>query len=269
MHTSRPFVLLTNDDGVQAAGLLALFRAVSRSFDVQVLAPEHNWSASGHSKTMHKPLRATPASLADGSPALAISGSPADCVAVALLGLLPRRPDLVISGINQGANVGQDLTYSGTVSAAMEAVIGGVPGMAISLDSYEWTDFDAAAALACSLAEQIVASDLERPLLINVNVPARPMAEIKGVRITRQGRRIYHDELVERRDPRGRVYYWIGGDPPEGVPEAGTDIGALAEGYVSVTPIMLDLTDYAALPALQGWKLDLSLAQAGAARSGI
>jgi 5'-nucleotidase len=251
----RPLVLLTNDDGVHAPGLAALYRAASACFDVQVLAPEHNWSASGHSKTMHKPLRVTHTALADGSPAMALSGSPSDCVAVALLGLLPRRPDLVISGINQGANVGHDLTYSGTVSAAMEAVIGGVSGMALSLDSFEWTDFDAAAAFACDLARQMIANPLGRPLLVNVNVPAAPLEEIKGVRITRQGTRIYRDELVERRDPRGRAYYWIGGEPPAGVIEAGTDIGALAEGYVSVTPIMLDLTDHEALPALAGWPL--------------
>jgi len=251
----RPLVLLTNDDGVHAPGLLALHRAVSSCFDTQVLAPEHNWSASGHSKTMHKPLRVAETTLADGSPALALSGSPSDCVAVALLGLLPRPPDLVISGINQGANVGHDLTYSGTVSAAMEAVIGGISGMAFSLDSFEWTDFDNAAAFACELARQVIAARLSRPLLVNVNVPALPLAEIKGVRITRQGVRIYRDALVQRQDPRGRSYYWIGGEPPVGVVEEGTDIGALSEGYVSVTPIMLDLTDHDALPILGGWQL--------------
>lgn len=253
----RPFVLLTNDDGVHAPGLFALHGALAQCFDVQVLAPEHNWSASGHSKTMHKPLRVAETTLADSSPALALSGSPSDCVAVALLGLLPRLPDLVISGINQGANVGHDLTYSGTVSAAMEAVIGGISGLAFSLDSFEWTDYSAAASFACELARQVIAARLPRPLLVNVNVPALPLAEIKGVRITRQGTRIYHDELVQRVDPRGRSYYWIGGEPPAGVVEEGTDIGALSEGYVSVTPIMLDLTDYAAMPLLTEWGLNL------------
>ncbi|NLX37830.1 MAG: 5'/3'-nucleotidase SurE [Chloroflexi bacterium] len=253
----RPLVLLTNDDGVYAPGLAALYRATATCFDVQVLAPEHNWSASGHSKTMHKPLRVTHTQLADGNPAMALSGSPSDCVAVALLGLLPRRPDLVISGINQGANVGHDLTYSGTVSAAMEAVIGGVSGMALSLDSFEWAQFDDAAAFACDLARQMITHPLGRPLLVNVNVPALPLEQIKGVRVTRQGTRIYRDELVERHDPRGRAYYWIGGEPPAGVPEEGTDIGALAEGYVSVTPIMLDLTDREALPVLETWPLHM------------
>lgn len=256
-ESTRPLALLTNDDGVSAPGLAALHRAMATLFDVQVLAPEHNWSASGHSKTMHKPLRVTEANLVDGSPALALSGSPSDCVAVALLGLLPRKPDLVISGINQGANVGHDLTYSGTVSAAMEAVIGGVSAIALSLDSYEWRAFDAAAALARALAQQLVQAEVQQPLLLNVNVPARPLAEIKGVRITRQGTRIYRDALIQRQDPRGRAYYWIGGDPPDGLPEAGTDIGALAEGYVSITPLMLDLTDRGAISLLQTWDLHL------------
>lgn len=251
----RPLVLLTNDDGVQAPGLLALRRAVAECFDVRVLAPEHNWSASGHSKTMHKPLRTTATQLADGSPAMALSGSPSDCVAVALLGLCPRTPDLIISGINQGANVSHDLTYSGTVSAAMEALIAGVSSMALSLDSFTWEDFETAASYACDLAQKIVSAKLPRPLLLNVNVPALPAEEIKGIRITRLGTRIYRDALIERQDPRGRSYYWIGGDPPDGVREPGTDIGALSEGYVSVTPIKLDLTDQAAIPILEGWGL--------------
>lgn len=255
--SEHPLVLLTNDDGVHAPGLLALYQAISTCFDVQVLAPEHNWSASGHSKTMHKPLRTTPTLLADGSPAMALSGSPSDCAAVALLGLYSRPPALVISGINQGANVGHDLTYSGTVSAAMEAVIGGVPGIAISLDSFESTDFRVAADFACSLASRLISADLPRPLLLNVNVPALAAAEIKGVRVTRLGTRIYRDALIERKDPRGRSYYWIGGEMPDGIREPGTDIGALAEGYVSVTPIMLDLTDQTAIPILQTWGLHI------------
>ncbi len=253
----RPYILLTNDDGVTAPGLAALAQALGEIAELAIVAPEHNWSASGHSKTMHKPLRVRPTRLADGSQALMTSGSPSDCVALALLGLLERAPDLVISGINQGANVGHDLTYSGTVSAAMEAVIGGIPAIAISLNSYEDTRFEVAAAFAARLAGALLASHPERPLLLNVNVPALPREEIAGVQITRLGQRIYRDALVRRADPRGQFYYWIGGDPPEGIPEEGTDIGALSQGYISVTPVALDLTDHPAIEALKGWPLSL------------
>ena len=150
----RRTILITNDDGIASAGLRELARALAPVGEVEIIAPEHNWSASGHSKTMHKPLRVTPAHLADGTPALAASGSPSDCVALALLGILDHRPDLVVSGINQGANVGHDLTYSGTVSAAMEAVIAGIPAIAISLDSFESHPYDVAAGFAALLASK-------------------------------------------------------------------------------------------------------------------
>lgn len=253
---TRPYILLTNDDGIHALGLLALAQSLGEFAEVATIAPEHNWSAAGHSKTMHKPLRVWSIKLADGSAALTTSGSPSDCVALALLGLLERKPDLVISGINSGANVGHDLTYSGTVAAAMEGVIGGITSIAASLDSYEVDNFGAAARFVAYLARRTWEARLDEPLLLNVNVPALPQGDIKGVQITQLGHRLYRDALVRRTDPRGRSYYWIGGDPPAGVPETGTDIGALAEGYVSVTPILLDLTDYAKLPFMRTWKLD-------------
>jgi 5'-nucleotidase len=255
-HT-RPYLLLTNDDGVMAPGLLALAQRLGQVAELAIIAPEHNWSASGHSKTMHKPLRVRPTRLADGSEALTASGSPSDCVALALLGVLERTPDLVISGINQGANVGHDLTYSGTVSAAMEAVIGGIPAIAISLDSYVDGRFEAAAAFAARLAQAVLAHGDGQARLLNVNVPALPKEELRGVQITRLGQRIYRDALVKRADPRGQLYYWIGGEPPEGIPEEGTDIGALSQGYISITPVALDLTDHAAIEALKGWPLSL------------
>ncbi len=264
IHSQRPYILLTNDDGVGSPGLCAVKQSLDELADVAVVVPDHNWSACGHSKTMHKPLRVLSAKLADGSDAIATNGSPSDCVALVLLGLLksrrpgrPHKPDLVVSGINPGANVGQDLTYSGTVAAALEAVIGGVSAIAVSLDAYEPTDYAFAASLVAHLACQVLEAEPGQPLLLNVNVPALPEQEIKGVQITRLGRRLYRDALVERTDPRGKAYYWIGGDPPVGVPEDGTDIGALAQGYVSVTPLLLDLTDYARLPTLRDWRLDL------------
>jgi len=161
--SDRPLVLLTNDDGVQAPGLLALAQAL-HSLNVFVIAPDHNWSASGHSKTMHKPLRAWATELADGSKALATSGSPSDCVAMALLGLLDQTPDLIVSGVNLGANIGHDLTYSGTVAAAMEGVIGGVPAIAVSLDTYEAGHYDVAARFTAQLVERVLETSLSDPL---------------------------------------------------------------------------------------------------------
>lgn len=251
--THRPLILLTNDDGIQAPALLALHRALREVGELVIIAPEHNWSASGHSKTMHKPLRISPARLADGTEALAASGSPSDCVALALLGVLERQPDLVISGINIGENVSTDLTYSGTVAAAMEAYIGGVSAMAVSLNSHEPYPPQAAARYAARLAHLLLKHANGEPWLLNVNVPALPEEEIKGIQVTRLGRRIYRDALVKREDPRGRTYYWIGGEAPTGLPEEGTDIGALAGGWVSVTPLRLDLTDHERLGALRSW----------------
>ena len=252
---NRPHILLTNDDGIQAPGLLALAEELSGIARLSIVAPEHNWSAAGHTKTMHKPLRVEAVTLPHAGKALVTSGSPSDCVAMALLGLIEERPDLVVSGINLGANVGHDLTYSGTVAAAMEAVIAGVSAIAVSLDSYEAADCRPAARFATILAQRVLASRSPMPLLLNVNVPALPQEAIRGVHITRLGRRLYRDALVPRRDPRGRLYYWIGGDPPAGIPEEGTDIGALAQGYISVTPIRLDLTDYEELETLKEWEL--------------
>ena len=253
----RPMILLTNDDGIQAPGLLALASSLRGCGEVAVVAPDRNWSASGHAKTMHRPLRAWQTKLTDGHVAIATDGSPADCVAMALLGLLDHTPDLVVSGINPGANVATDMTYSGTVTAAMEGVIGGIPAIAASLDSYQEADYGVAARFVAHLALRVLESDPTEPLLLNVNVPARPAEEIKGVQVTRLGRRVYRDALIKRSDPRGRYYYWIGGEPPTGVSEEGTDIGALSEGYISVTPLRLDLTDHARLSSLREWELGL------------
>lgn len=249
------YILLTNDDGVNAQGLLVLRQAIARIAEVAVVAPDHNWSAAGHAKTMHKPLRVNKVTLPDGTPAYASSGAPSDCVALAVLGLLDRTPDLVISGINHGCNLGSDLTYSGTVTAAMEGVIAGIRSMAVSLDKAEGGDFRFAAEIAARLAEEFVRSDLAPDTLLNVNVPALPETEVKGLRVTRLGRRIYRDALIARKDPYGRDYYWIGGEPPQGVMEEGTDVWALANGYVSVTPVHLDMTDYQTLERIRDWEL--------------
>ncbi len=249
-------ILVTNDDGVYHPGLLALVQSMRSLGAVTVLAPERNWSAGGHVKTLHRPLRVKDVKLADGTPAMASDGAPSDCVALAFLGLVEQHIDLVVSGINPYANLGHDLTYSGTVTAAMEAAIAGRPAAAFSVDGSEETpvtDFGPAASIARRVVELIIAHTLPPNVLLNVNIPARPEEQILGYRITRQGLRIYRDRLLRRADPRGRPYYWIGGEAPTGVREEGTDIGALAAGYVAITPVTLDLTAHALLPELSRW----------------
>jgi 5'-nucleotidase len=250
-------ILVTNDDGVNAPGLLALAKVMRDLGEVTVFAPDRNWSASGHVKTLDRPLRVKDAILADGSHALATDGAPSDCVALALLGIVEQPVDLVVAGINGGANLGHDITYSGTVTAAMEAAIFGLPAVAMSLDTPQLVegalDYAPAAAIAARVAAGVLANGLPPHSLLSVNVPYLPLAEMKGIQVTRQGQRIYADELVRRADPRGRPYYWIGGDAPSGVPDEGTDIGALSQGYVAVTPLQLDLTAHRLLQELQVW----------------
>lgn len=250
-------ILVTNDDGVDAPGLLALKGALTELGEVVVFAPDHNWSAAGHTKTMHKPLRVWQTTLLDGSSAYVTNGAPSDCVALAVLGILPRKPDLIISGINRGANLAHDITYSGTVAAAMEGVISGIPSIAVSLDDYHGVDFSYAARFTANLVRAMLTSGLDANMLLNVNVPAVPPDQIEGVEITRLGQRVYKDDLVERQDPWGRNYYWIGGEPPGGFDEEGTDIWAVTHNRISITPLDLDMTDYQSLGKLRGWKLDV------------
>jgi 5'-nucleotidase len=249
-------ILITNDDGVNAPGLIALVRELRELGKVTVCVPDQNWSAGGHVKTLHKPLRAWDSRLADGTAVTVSSGAPSDCVALAMLGLVPGRIDLVVSGINAGANLGYDLTYSGTVTAAMEAVINGTRGIAISLCTPEpekECDYAPAARFALRAGKNILVKNFPAGILLNINVPCLPDDKIRGVRITRQGLRVYRDELVTRMDPRGKPYYWIGGGPPTGVPGEDSDFGAVSEGFVSVTPVQLDLTAYVMMENLRGW----------------
>ncbi|MBM3126190.1 MAG: 5'/3'-nucleotidase SurE [Chloroflexi bacterium] len=250
-------ILVTNDDGVQAPGLLALAQEMRKLGRVTVFAPDKNWSASGHVKTMDRPLRVRETTLADGTAAFTSDGAPSDCVALSLLGLVEEPLDVVVSGINPNANVGHDVTYSGTVTAAMEAVIAGVMGIAVSLDSPEGhkapLDYSCAASVARRVVEKAAADGVPQGVVLNVNVPFLTEGEFKGYMITRQGLRVYRDALDQRIDPRGRPYYWIGGEAPTGVDEPGTDFGALRAGYVSITPLQLDLTSYKAMDVLK-WK---------------
>jgi len=250
-------ILVTNDDGVFAPGLLALANALREVGEVSVVAPDRNWSASGHVKTLSRPLRAKKVSLADGSEALACDGAPSDCVALPVLGLLDKPVEMVVSGINPNANLGHDVTYSGTVTAAMEASIWNLPGIAVSLDAPEYNsrglDYSTAAKVGAMVAQKVWENKLPKNTLLNVNVPYCSFEELKGFKITRQGLRVYRDELVKREDPHGKPYYWIGGEAPSGIPENGTDIGALSENYVSITPLSLDLTAYACAESIEAW----------------
>ncbi len=257
----KPHILVTNDDGIDSPGLLALKQALTEVGQVSVIGPDHNWSAAGHSKTMHKPLRINKVHLADGDHAYATDGAPSDCVAIAILGFLQQKIDLVVSGVNKGSNMGDDITYSGTVAAAMEGIIWGVPAIAVSLDGYvpeepELNNFALAARAAARVAGRVLRDGWQADTLLNINVPNVEEAEIKGLEITRLGRRGYQDELIVRTDPFGRRYYWIGGGRPTMVNEPGTDIRAIADGKISVTPIHLDLTNHALVATLSEWKLD-------------
>lgn len=257
-------ILVTNDDGVHAPGLLALAQAMRQCGDVSIVAPDRNWSGREHVKTVDRPLRVKEVTLADGTTALTSDGAPSDCVALAVLGLLSQPVDLVVSGINSAANLGHDVTYSGTVTAAMEGIIWGVTGVAVSLDGGQHhhgtsLDYSMAARIARLVVRTVIRHGLPKGVFLNVNVPYLPVEEIKGIRRTRQGLRVYHDRLDKRQDPRGRDYYWISGDVPTGIAEEGTDIGALSAGYASVTPLQLDLTAYPALSRMVRW--DWSLAE--------
>jgi len=251
-------ILVTNDDGVQAPGLLALVQEMRKIGKVTVFAPEKNWSASGHVKTMDRPLRVWETALADGTSAFTSDGAPSDCVAIPLLGFIKEQIDFVVSGINPLPNIGHDITYSGTVTAAMEAVIAGVKGAAFSLNSPIGhkgpLDYSAAAAISREVLHRAIVQGMPDDVVLNVNIPYLKEDELAGYMVTRQGLRVYRDELDARIDPRGKPYFWIGGEAPTGVFEDGTDFGALEDGYVSITPLHLDLTHYKAMDELRKWK---------------
>ena len=251
-------ILVTNDDGAHAPGLLALVKTMRQCGDVSIIAPDRDWSGRGHVKTLHRPLRVQEVTLADGTLAYASDGAPSDCVALAVMGLLDRPVDMIVAGINPAANLGHDVTYSGTVTAVMEGIIWGLPGVAVSLDGKQLKahefDYSTAARIARLVVRTLAETGLPKGVFLNVNIPNVPAEQLKGIRNTRQGLRVYRDHLERRQDPRGRDYYWIGGDTPTGIAEKGTDVGALADNYASVTPLQLDLTAYPALSNLSHWQ---------------
>jgi 5'-nucleotidase len=246
-------ILVTNDDGVNAEGIRRLRRAMSRIGEVVVVAPDTQKSGASHALTLSDPLRSH--RIDDNT--LAVDGTPTDCVLLAMRGLLDdRKPDILVSGMNHGPNLGDDVTYSGTVAAAFEGTLLGLPSIAISVASWDKCSFDSAERFAEVITRKVLEHGLPEGTLLNVNVPSLPPDEIKGVRVTKLGKRVYRDAVVKKQDPRGRDYYWIGGQPPIWCEGEGTDFEAVEEGMISVTPLQLDLTDYKSLHMVRVWDLN-------------
>ena len=238
-------ILICNDDGYQAPGIVALYEAFKTHADVEVIAPEHNNSAKSNALTLHSPLY-----VHQGANGFRyVNGTPADCVHIALTGLLDYRPDLVISGINNGANMGDDTIYSGTVGAAMEGYLFGVPAIAFSQVEREWVHLESAARKARDLVLGMRDQNMigSKPWLLNVNIPNRPYAELGAMKLCRLGKRHVAEKVIQQRSPRGEMMYWIGAAGAALDDAEGTDFHATAQGHVAVTPLQIDLTDHASL----------------------
>lgn len=252
----RPLILVTNDDGIGEPGMLALIRAMNDLGEVVVVAPAMEQSAIAHAITIHGPLRAKSYSFSGDLShirALSIQGTPADCMKLALNNLLHRQPDLVVSGINRGANTAINVLYSGTVGAATESSIQGIDSIAFSLCSMESDKYGPAARYAGAIAKKVLRSRLPRGIVLNVNVPALPYDEIKGVKVTRLAHSRWTEDFIERVDPNNRPYFWYKGvfvNMDEG---EDTDIHAIGKGYVSMTPLQYDLTAHGCLGVLRTW----------------
>lgn len=251
----KPHILLTNDDGIFAPGLYALYQTLKSIAEVSVVAPDSEKSAVGHAITLSDPLRVSKFEKSGEFFGHAVKGTPADCVKIAYYALLARKPDLVVSGINYGSNTGINIIYSGTVSAATEGMLLGIPAIAISLTTYTDADFTYAAKLGVRLAEKVLAQGLPKDTLLNVNVPNVPESEIRGIAITRMGNSTYNDNYDRRVDPHNRVYYWLTGSKIEANEGIEFDDGAVRQNLVSITPIHFDLTNYPYLERLREWKL--------------
>ncbi len=243
-------ILLTNDDGYDSPGIKALFKSLSRLGDVTIVAPDRDNSAVSHSITMNRPLRLKTIE----QNIIAVDGTPADCVTLAVKKVLQQKPDILVSGINSGPNIGDDISYSGTVSAAIEGTMFSIPSLAVSLSEGEG-DFDNAAEITAQIAAMTIENGLPANTLLNVNIPAEKTS--KGIKITRQGRRFWNDSIQESTDPWGRKIYWIGGGTPTCDTAEDTDGYAISKGYISITPIQLDKTNHEGIFRLkEDWKLN-------------
>lgn len=236
-------ILVTNDDGVHSPGIIALFRAMKGLGEAFIVAPDRERSAAGHSLTLHRPLKVTEVR----DHVYSVNGTPTDCVTVGINKILRDRPALVVSGINRGANLGDDITYSGTVSAAVEGTIFGVPSLAFSLVGDKHFHYETAASVSASIARHVIEYSLPYDTLLNINVPNLPRDQIHGIKFTRQGKRVYDGSIQETFDPWGEKHYWIGGGKPYWERGDDMDMDAIQAGFISVTPVHLDLTNYDAL----------------------
>ena len=243
-------ILVTNDDGIDSPGLTALAEALKVIGEVWVVAPDRERTAVAHAVTLHKPLRLH--RLAPRT--FSVNGTPVDCVNLALLKVMPKPPAIVVSGINKGVNLGDDVLYSGTVSAAMEGTILGIPSIAVSQEGRESFRFPVAADYAVRIVRQVLAQGLPEETLLNVNVPNRALRSIKGVRVTCLSRRRFHNPIIEKLDPHGRKYYWIAGTRVSWSRSKNADHEALEDGRVSITPIHLDCTNHVVLDQLRDWE---------------
>ncbi|MEP6755916.1 MAG: 5'/3'-nucleotidase SurE [Chthonomonadales bacterium] len=249
-------ILLTNDDGIEAPGIMALKQELDKVGEVFVVAPERPRSASGHAITLHKALRLPKVTLKDGTEGWACSGTPSDCVTLGWEIVLDNRVDIVVSGINAGPNLGWDVTYSGTVSAALEGAILGAPAIAVSLaGEREPFDYGTAARFTRQVVEHVGERGMEKYSLLNINVPPLPADQICGVEITHQGRRQYVDRIDKRTDPWGRDYYWLCGSLKDEAADEKSDVHAVLQNKISVTPIHLDLTATHLISEMQKWSL--------------
>jgi 5'-nucleotidase len=239
-------ILVTNDDGVHSPGLIALFKVMKELGDAYIVAPDRERSAVGHALTLHRPLRVEELR----ERVYAINGTPTDAVVIGVNKVLPEKPGLVVSGINRGGNLGDDITYSGTVSAAIEGTILSIPSLAVSVHGDKNCHFESAAFYALKVAKYIVARQLPYDTFLNVNVPNLPKGQIRGIKITRQGKRIYSNSIAEVLSPRGEKHFWIGGGVPYWEHGEDIDITAVEEGFVSVTPVHLDFTNHNALRSM-------------------
>lgn len=250
---TRPKILVTNDDGIYASGIMALWEAMSAIGDVTVVAPNREQSAVGHAITVSDPLRVEEVNRSNGFHGYAVNGTPADCVKIAIQALLEDKPDVVVSGINHGSNTGNNIIYSGTVSAATEGTMLDIPSIAVSLNSFEDSDFSGAQSAAKAVVSNVFENGLSKKTLLNVNVPAIPENEIKGFKITQQGNAAFKDSFAKREDPRGNTYYWMTGKMIDPDLEIDNDQKAVSEGFISITPIHYRLTNHDFLDELNGW----------------
>lgn len=247
-------ILLTNDDGIYSEGIQILKKQLDEIAEVTVIAPDRERSTIGHAMTLRKPLRITRVQINNNFLGYSVDGTPVDCVILGILELMKNnQPNLVISGINCGPNLGDDIIYSGTVSAAMEGAMRNIPSLAVSLDAYENFKFESAARVAKKIVSSLKTEILPANIILNINVPNIDYYEIKGIEVTRHGKRIYQDEIKIIYDPLGNANYWLGGELPEGEIEPGTDFEAIYHHKVSVTPLSLDLTNYRIISEVKDW----------------